>query len=443
NISRTFDRDPQQVLRYAADDIRETRALGDLLERSYFAQTQILPMAYYNVCLRGNAAKIDALMLREYLRRRQALPVPDQSRPFEGGYTDIFMEGVVRNVRHCDVRSLYPSIMLVRRLGPRSDVLGVFLEMLEYLREVRLKAKEQMRASRVPADTAHFESLQNAFKILINSFYGYLGFAQARFNDFSAAEQVTAEGRAILKQMIAWLNAHGARPVEIDTDGIYFVPPDFKGRREEEKFQQAFQKSLPEGIDIEFDGDYVSMFSYKMKNYALLDKSGEVIIRGGALKSRGLEPYLRAFLRDYLRLKLESRDNDIPALKARNEQEITGGAMPIHRLAKTETLKEDPATYAGKIAKKGRGRNAAYELALRSGRAYRAGDQVSYYITGTKKSVPAHQVARLVADWNSKARDENTAYYTAKLRALYDRFESGLGAEPDRDSETAGPENEL
>ena len=44
------------------------------------------------------------------------------------------------------------------------------------------------------------------------------------------------------------------------------------------KFREEFQKSLPEGIDIEFDGEYVSMYSYKMKNYALLDADGEMVI---------------------------------------------------------------------------------------------------------------------------------------------------------------------
>ena len=98
----------------------------------------------------------------------------------------------------------------------------------------------------------HFESLQAAFKILINSFYGYLGFAHAHFNDFAMAEQVTAEGRSIVKAMIDWLKAHGAKPVEIDTDGIYFVPPRFRNSKEMTTFRNAFQRSLPKGIEIEF-----------------------------------------------------------------------------------------------------------------------------------------------------------------------------------------------
>ncbi|MFC1461516.1 DNA polymerase domain-containing protein, partial [Verrucomicrobiota bacterium] len=430
-ISSTFERDPERVLRYALDDIRETRALSSLLSRSAFVQAQMLPFSYQTVCVRGSAAKIDALMVREYLRRGQAIPSPDRPREFEGGYTDIFMQGVIRNVHHCDCRALYPSIMLAHKLAPAKDRLGVFLQLLDYLRTLRLDAKQKMAAARKPSDQVHFDSLQTTFKILINSFYGYLGFGQARFSDFSVAEQVTAEGRSIVKNMVKWLQKHGAKPVEVDTDGIYFVPPDLRGTRKLNAFRNAFQRSLPKGVEIEFDGEYVSMFSYKMKNYALLDASGEIIIKGAALKSRGLEPYLRSFLRDLIRLKLESRDDKIPALKKRYEKAVADGTMTIRQLAKTETLKDALETYSAKIAKRSRGRNAAYELALRSGRPYQAGDQISYYITGTKKSVSAHESARRVSDWDPEVRDENTAYYAAKLNALYDRLDSGGDGDAD------------
>ncbi len=432
-ISGEFERDPDLVARYAQDDIRETAALADLLSRVWFVQAQVLPFSYQNVCLRGNAAKIDALFLREYLRRATALPCPDRARKFEGGYTDIFREGVIHDVHHCDVSSLYPSIMLVKKIAPANDELGVFLQMLAYFREYRLDAKQKMRQSKSAADRHYFDSLQSAFKILINSFYGYLGCAQARFNDFNAAELVTAEGRAIVKNILRWLEKHGASPVEADTDGIYFVPPKFKNAGETETFRAKLGAAMPEGIDVEFDGEYAAMFSYKMKNYALLANSGEIIIKGAALKSRGLEPYLRSFLREYLKLKLESKDDDIPALQKRYAEKIAAGSLPIAQLAKTENLKDAPATYSAKIARGGRGRNAAYELALRSGRAYEAGDQVSYYITGTKKTVAMHEAARLVGDWNPDQRDENINYYTAKLEALYKRLQSGEGLSSEKE----------
>ncbi|MDO9540839.1 MAG: DNA polymerase domain-containing protein, partial [Kiritimatiellia bacterium] len=381
-ISGEFERDPDRVARYARDDIRETAALSNLLARTYFVQAQILPFSYQNICLRGNAAKIDALFLREYLHQATALPYPDLPRKFEGGYTDIFKEGVIHNVHHCDVSSLYPSIMLAKKIAPANDELGVFLQMLAYFREYRLDAKRKMQQSKSTPEKHHFDSLQSAFKILINSFYGYLGCAQARFNDFDAAELVTAQGRSIIKNILRWLEKHGAQPIEADTDGIYFVPPKFNTAGKNQTFREELGAALPPGIEIEFDGEFSSMFSYKMKNYALLSPKGEIIIKGAALKSRGLEPFLRSFLRDYLRLKLESKNVEIPDLKKKYDEKITQGTFPITQLAKTENLKDSPDTYSTKIAKGGRGRNAAYELALRSGRAYQAGDQISYYITG-------------------------------------------------------------
>ena len=427
NISGEFERNPDRVVKYAQDDVRETAALSNLLSRTWFVQTQILPFSYQNVCLRGNAAKIDALILREYLHQAAALPYPDRARKFEGGYTDIFKEGVIHNVHHCDVSSLYPSIMLAQKIAPANDGLGVFLQMLAYFREYRLNAKQKMRQGKSASEKHHFDALQSAFKILINSFYGYLGCAQARFNDFNAAELVTAEGRSIVKNILLFLEKHGAQPIEADTDGIYFVPPKFKTDDESKTFREELGASLPAGIEIEFDGEFSAMFSYKMKNYALLTSKGEIVIKGAALKSRGLEPYLRSFLREYLKLKLESKDEDIPELINRYGEKIAKGSFPITQLAKTENLKDSPATYSAKIAKGGRGRNAAYELALRSGRAYEAGDQVSYYITGTKKTVAMHAAARLVSDWNPETRDENLNYYTAKLDALYKRLQSGEG----------------
>lgn len=425
DISLAFDRDPATLMRYALHDIEETGALSRLLSQSAFVQAQLLPFSYQNISVRGNAAKIDALLLREYLRQGRAIPFPDKGRPFPGGYTDLFVEGVVRTIHHCDIRSLYPSLMLTRAIGPRTDSLGVFHRLLEQLRQFRIGARDQEKAATAPAGRAHFNALQTTFKILINSFYGYLGFDQVRFSDFDAAEQVAAQGRELMRQMIDWLRKHGATPVEIDTDGVYYMPPGDDSPAKREAFRKAFAASLPPGIEVEFDGEYVAMFSYKMKNYALLSADGDIVIKGAALKSRGLEPFQRKFLKEMIRLKLEGREAALPELKAQFEGAIRNREWPVTMLAKTETLQDSPATYAAKIGEKGRGRNAAYELALKSGRDYRAGDQLSYYVAGNRKSVQVFAAARLVAEWNPVERDENVPYYLGKLDALYAKFCGG------------------
>lgn len=428
-ISRVFKSDPERLMRYARDDVLETMAIGDLLSRSYFVQAQMLPFNYQNVCVRGNATKIDALMLREYVYRRTAVPMPGMSRSFEGGYTDIFFTGVERNVHHVDVRSLYPSLMLSHRISPRTDELDVFPGMLDLLRTYRLNAKRKMLDSETAHERNFYDALQSTFKVFINSFYGYLGFSQGQFNDFDAAESVAAHGRKLLKTMIVALQKAGARPLEIDTDGIYFVPPPFKGgeaaiTKALEKFRADFVRALPDGIEIEFDGEYRAMYSYKMKNYALLEQNGEVIIRGAALKSRGLERFQRTFLEKAIRMKLEGKDSLMPALKDEYTALLSGHQMAVSEFSKTVTLQNPPAAYAARIEKGGRNRDAAYELALRSGREFRAGDQVTYYVTGEKKSVTVFKNAKMASEWNPDNRDENVAYYLAKLDGLYTKFYS-------------------
>src|SRR5437867_151740 len=204
--------------------VRETRAIADLLSPSYFIQAQIFPYNYQDVIVRGNATRINALFLREYFRQRHSIPELPMVRAFEGGYTDIFFTGVARNVWHCDIASLYPSVMLQFECFPVTDRLQIFRHLLTDLRTFRLEAKAKMRAEKDSAKLHHLQALQNTFKILLNSFYGYLGFAQGHFADFDAAARVTQIGRDLLRKMIEWLNAHGAQVIEVDTDGIYFVP---------------------------------------------------------------------------------------------------------------------------------------------------------------------------------------------------------------------------
>src|SRR5436190_22830952 len=225
-LQRAYLDDSESFRRRALCGVRETRALSDLLSPSYFIQAQIFPYNYQDVIVRGNATRINALFLREYFRQRHSIPEMPMVRGFEGGYTDIFFTGVAHNVWHCDVASLYPAIMLKFDCFPVSDQLQIFRHLLTDLRTFRLEAKAKMRAEKDPVKQHHLQALQNTFKVLLNSFYGYLGFAQGHFADFDAAARVTQIGRDLLKKMIDWLNAHGAQVIEVDTDGIYFVPPE-------------------------------------------------------------------------------------------------------------------------------------------------------------------------------------------------------------------------
>jgi DNA polymerase elongation subunit (family B) len=184
-------------------------------------------------------------------------------------------------------------------------------------------------------------------------------------------------------------------------------------------------KELPEGIEIDFDEEFDAMFSYKAKNYALLTKDGEVVIKGGALKSRGLEKFQRVFLEEMIKLIMEGKPEAIADLRNEFEKKIRNREWKIDMLMKTDTLQDSLDKYRAKIAGSARNRAAAYELALASGRNYRPGDQISYYIKATPKKVPAYEGAKLASDFDPQNRDENVDYYVAKLDDLVKKF-SGL-----------------
>jgi DNA polymerase, archaea type len=418
-LEREHNASSERFRKRALCAVRETRAVADLLSPSYFIQAQIFPYNYQDVIVRGNATRINGLFLREYYRQRHSIPEMPMVRGFEGGYTAIFFTGVARNVWHCDIASLYPSIMLQFDCWPATDQLQIFRHLLTDLRTFRLEAKASMRAANDRAKQQDFHALQNTFKILINSFYGYLGFAQGHFADFDAAARVTQIGRELLQKMIDWLTAHGAQVIEVDTDGIYFVPPS---NAKPSELRDALAKELPPGIEVEFDEQFDAMFSYKAKNYALLTHEGEVVIKGGALKSRGLEKFQRVFLEEMIKLLMEGRSDAIPALREDFEKKIRGREWPIEMLMKTDTLQDSLDKYRAKIGAGGRNRAAAYELALASGQDYKPGEQISYYIKVTPKKVAAYEAAKLASDFDPDNRDESVDYYVAKLDELVKKF---------------------
>ncbi|MBI2526955.1 MAG: DNA polymerase II [Candidatus Rokubacteria bacterium] len=450
DIPRIFREEPARLMAYARDDVLETVALSAILSPPYFVQAQALPLDYESVVLRGNATKIDALLLREYLHQRRAVPQPCPGRAVAGGFTALFQQGVARDVVHVDVTSLYPSLMLAEGLAPASDALRVFSILLRDLRDFRVAAKRLANEAPAAAERLLLTALQQTFKILINSFYGYLGAGFAHWNDYDVANRVTAEGRRLVTALLDRLRELGATPIEVDTDGIYFtLPPASRPAAGDGDSAVALLAALagvlPEGIQLELAGRYPAMLSYKMKNYVLLDADGKLLVKGSSLRSRGLELFQRRWMEEMFRLLLTGRRDEIPALLRRWEEDFTHRRLTVQQFMKTETLQESPANYQEKVAAGTRNPSALYQLALRSSRAYQAGDQLSYYVTGTGPRVKVNEAAKLASSWDPAAPDENTAYYLAKLRDLHEKFRPLIeqdGLRPVEEDVAAAPTQE-
>ena len=429
--ARIFDAykdDRARFLAYLGDDLRETQGVADLLLPTYFEQTKTFPILLQEATLRGTTTKIDLLFLEEYYHARYACPVPPEIKPFEGGFSRSFQEGVFRHVLHFDVASLYPSLLLQIGRNPRNDPLGVFIPLLRSLREYRLRFKQLARTAPTAEERAEAQARQANFKILINSFYGYLGFSGARFGDGELAAEVTRRGRELLQQLIDEFTRHGCTILEADTDGIYLSSE--RHYPAPEALLALVTPILPAGIELEYDGRYAAMFCYKAKNYALYD-GRKITLRGSALRSRGTEPFLKN-LSDRLIQFLVGATSESPAgLIEDYQRRLTARALPVAELAKTEALNQNLDGYERLMAEGGKPRRASAEAALQLSPRPRMGDRVSYYIGPKAKGRTADwQRARPVALYDAAQAPYDPDYYLKKLDDWLERYGRFLGLKP-------------
>ena len=407
-IVAIFESDPEKVKTYAAQDAEETAALAALVAPTEFYQTQMVPDSYQNVAVTGNGEKINAILLREYLRQGRAVAKQKAPQPYPGGYTEVRVTGVVKPIVKADVESLYPSLMLTQKIGPASDTLGIFLPLLSDLTQRRLEAKSKLKTTpKNTRDYAYWDGLQNSFKTIINSFYGYVG-GPFYFNDYDAARKVTEAGQTIVKQIAAELETEGAHVIEIDTDGVYFKPPaDVKTEADELAYVEKIGAMLPPGIRLAHDGSYAAMLSLKMKNYVLVEPNGHKIFKGSSLRSRADERFGRVFLTDAVNLLLDENPDQLSHLYKDLMDKIEAGLIPIELLAKRERVTD-------KLLSSEMRKRAAEAI---KGAGISQGEFVSLYQKRDKS-------LGLVQDYSE---DEDTDYYAQKLYKFAGRLKEAIG----------------
>jgi DNA polymerase, archaea type len=261
------------------------------------------------------------------------------------------------------------------------------------------------------AENPHYwEGLQGSFKVLINSFYGYLG-GPFYWNDYAAAERVTELGRELVQGVARDLERTGSRVIEIDTDGVYFMPPDaVREEAEERGYIAEIGASLPEGIRLAFDGRFARMLSLKTKNYVLESADGRKIFKGASLRSRADERYGRRFLARSVDRLLEHDLQGVADLYAATIDDLLHRRVPIEDLARRERVTEK--TFQSE--QKRRSAAVAEGVAI--------GEHVMVYerVDGS---------LGLLAEYR---QDENTKYYMEKLYKFARRLEEGFEGQFDR-----------
>jgi DNA polymerase I len=398
--------DPETVRRYCLQDVHETRRLADLTLPTEFYQCQMLPDTLQNLATIGTGEKANLMFLRAYLAEGYAVPAPQGAREYPGGYTEVRQVGLIPRIVKADVESLYPSVMLRYGIKPRADHLNVFLPTLERLRRLRLDAKARAKQTQ-GAESAYWDGLQNSFKILVNSYYGYLG-SPFHFNDYDAAEQVTLTGQELVKQIAAEIERQGGLVVEIDTDGVYFQPPpEVQTEADEIAFVERVGAVLPEGIRLAYDGRYKAMLSLKTKNYVLQGYDGKLTFKGASLRSRADEKFGREFLNSATQWLLNGEPERVVAEYRRLARAILNGEVDIEQLCRRERVTQ----------KSKQDTHPLYPLARR----FQIGDYIMVY---RKRDGSLGLLEEYAGDEDREHYVEKLYKFAARLEPLFPDFDA-------------------
>jgi DNA polymerase I len=398
--------DPETVRRYCLQDVHETRRLADLTLPTEFYQCQMLPDTLQNLATIGTGEKANLMFLRAYLAEGYAVPAPQGAREYPGGYTEVRQVGLIPRIVKADVESLYPSVMLRYGIKPRADHLNVFLPTLERLRRLRLDAKARAKQTQ-GAESAYWDGLQNSFKILVNSYYGYLG-SPFHFNDYDAAEQVTLTGQELVKQIAAEIERQGGLVVEIDTDGVYFQPPpEVQTEADEIAFVERVGAVLPEGIRLAYDGRYKAMLSLKTKNYVLQGYDGKLTFKGASLRSRADEKFGREFLNSATQWLLNGEPERVVAEYQRLARAILNGEVDIEQLCRRERVTQ----------KSKQDTHPLYPLAKR----FQIGDYIMVY---RKRDGSLGLLEEYAGDEDREHYVEKLYKFAARLEPLFPDFDA-------------------
>ncbi len=256
-----------------------------------------------------------------------------KAEPYAGAYVHPPKEGVHEGISLFDFRSLYPSIIVSHNISPETldcehegcrknrppDIehwfctkeIGFIPAIVGRLIKLRTDINRQMVG--LPKSSIRYAQLYNkqfGLKILANAFYGYYGYAGSRWYSRVCAQSITAWGRYYIKKVIALAEKSGFEVLYGDTDSLFLKMSSLKQAKD---FLSTVNKSLPGIMEMEFKDMYKrglfieakTGFAAK-KKYALLDRKGQLVIRGMETRRRDWariakntqEGVLRAILKD-------------------------------------------------------------------------------------------------------------------------------------------------
>jgi DNA polymerase delta subunit 1 len=399
-FSRYKEGDAARLGEVAEYCIQDTVLPHKLMEKLCQIQNQVemakacwVPLAFLSE--RGQQIKVFSQMAKKARELNFVIPTfrrpngPDEGK-YEGATVLEAQTGAYYGpITALDFASLYPSIMCAENLcystlvmnarydnlpgvtyeqfGPHrfaqtsgeKPIVSLLPTILADLKAFRKKAKKLMALAEGTPMEAVYNGQQLAYKISMNSIYGFTGASKGMLPCVAIASTVTMRGRQMIEETKNYVEANfpGAKVRYGDTDSV-MVEFDVQGRKGQEAIDYSWEqgeqaaeqctKLFKAPNDLELEKVYAPYVLYSKKRYAAKmyekGRDGTVVfkkidIKGLQVVRRDSCPFVRETLKRLLELILESSDPR-PAIELAREaaKTLIQGKVPIEKLLMSKQL---------------------------------------------------------------------------------------------------------
>ena len=430
-FGRFRDGDPVKLGEVAEYCLKDTELPHMIAEKTCLIQNQIemakatwVPMSYLSE--RGQQIKVFSQVCRKARELGFMVPtmrVDKNAAPTEyQGATvlDAQTGAYYTPITALDFASLYPSIMRAHNLcfstlvmhtqykdlpnvkyetyGPHTfaqEVPSLLPVILNELAVFRKKAKKLMAAAEGTLMEAVYNGQQLAYKISMNSIYGFTGASKGMLPLLAIASTVTWRGREMIDETKTYVekNFPGAKVRYGDTDSVMveFDVGGLKGQAAIDKSWELGEQAAEQCTklfkapnDLELEKVYCPYFLYSKKRYAakMYEKKGDAVvfkkidIKGLQVVRRDTCMYVRKALKQLLDLVLESNDPR-PAIEYARlcGKELLAGKVDVLDLTMSKQLGADYKTRQPHVEVRNKIRKRA------PGSEPQNGDRVAFLIT--------------------------------------------------------------
>ncbi len=440
--------DKDRVIRYCTHDahlaLRVLEKIAMLNRSMDLAAVSKLPL---DDVVNGTTSQfIDSILIRLADRRGVAVPMTsrnyEDAEAIEGGYVHDIKSGLHHWVLTLDFRSMYPSTIISKNicfttLHPDGTVVsptgakfldkgvrvGLLPGILEDLMRERALTKKAMKEAETPEEADYYNGLQEAIKILMNSFYGVLASSFYRFTDPRIGASITAFAREATKDLIRKLESEGLEVIYSDTDSVFFLSPHKELEASIKFGQQIAERFSKGGMVLEFEKIMEPFFSHGMKKRyvgRMVWPRKELVVRGYEMRRTDSFDLQSETLQAVFEKVLDGDNEGAVALTRKAIDDLIAGNVDASRLVISRTVRDFDSYKASDRMVNVRAAKKLQEM----GYEFQPGMKVSWVVTDGKRS--PNEVEPWVEGREFKARPDYK-YYATRLSATISRVTDSFG----------------